>query len=85
MPKYLYRNRPPWIGTQPDGYEKYEAWQPPHGHGSGREGQYFHGVVTYAEPLPLELVHRYELWPVSTRRGAQHLTTTTKNGIISIR
>jgi len=70
--EYLYRNRPPWIGTQPDGYDKYEAWQPPHGHESGHEGQYFHGVITYPEPLTLEQVHKWELWPVDRKVRAEY-------------
>ncbi len=71
MAEYLYRNRPPWIGTQPDGYDKYTAWRPSQEHESGRKGQYFHGIVTYPEPLTLEQIERYELWSVNVRERAE--------------
>jgi len=58
---YLYVNRPPSIGCQPDGFypDLREVWMP------GRQvgNRHFLGRVVYPKPLPFDDILRYELWP----------------------
>ena len=73
MPKYLYRNRPPAPGCQPDNWTERECWRPTRTHPSGGEHLTFHGSVTYEEPLPFKDVQAYDLWPVSDTERAEYV------------
>jgi len=64
---YLYVNRPPGLGCQPDGFTERETYSPP----QEREGRWFHGRVVYPDRLSLEEIHRYDLWPASPRERAR--------------
>jgi len=68
MATYFYRNRPPSIGCQPDGWTGREEWLPAH----EIDGRHFLGQVEYADPLPFEQVQRYELWPESELERAEY-------------
>ena len=65
MHKYYLINRPPSIGTHPDGEIEREVWMParqiPDRHNLG--GWSALGWVAYDEPLDFEMVWRYELRP----------------------
>jgi len=67
MANYLFRNRPPGIGCQPDGWVNRETWMP----AKEIQERFFLGQVEYAEPLPFEQVKRYELWPESELERAE--------------
>lgn len=69
MASYLFRNRPPGIGCQPDGWVNRETWMP----AKEIQDRFFLGQVEYAEPLPFEQVKRYELWPESELERAEYV------------
>ncbi len=71
---YLYRNRPPGIGCQPDGFDAHETWLP----GREVEGRHFLGRVEYSQSLSWEQVKRYELWPEDELERAE--MTFTREG-----
>lgn len=58
---YLYRNRPPGIGCQPDGFnpDTRKTWLP----AKQIDGRNVFGRVEYPEPLAPEQVNRYDLLP----------------------
>jgi len=66
MPTYYYRNRPPGIGCQPDGFTRREDY---YGAAQGRNTRY-HGEVEYPEALTHEQVYKYELVPADTLEAA---------------
>ena len=71
MTRYPYRNRPPSIGCQPDGFipDTREAWLP----AREIEGRYFLGCVEYLNPLSFDDIHRYELWPTDKVEWAEYI------------
>ena len=81
---YLYRNRPPSIGCQPDGYipEETQAWMPARRHPDvitadvpprHLAGFYFLGRVVYPDPLTPEQVWQYELHPEDPIEWAEYV------------
>ena len=62
MFEYYYRNRPPGIGCQPDGFDPdaRETWFPR----KEVNGVPYFGKVSYPEPLSCEDLYRYKLRPV---------------------
>lgn len=71
MHKYYYRNRPPGIGCQPDGFDPdtREAWRPR----KDVNGIPYHGEVSYPEPLSPEDLYRYELRPADLVECAEYI------------
>lgn len=69
--EYLYQNRPPGIGCQPEGSIDREAWLPARHHESGGPARHFLGGVTYARKLDYSEIRRYELWPVDELERAE--------------
>ena len=71
MYEYYYRNRPPGIGCQPDGFdpELTQCWRP------RREvnGVPYHGVVVYVEPLLPKQIWQYELRPADLVECAEYV------------
>jgi len=59
---YFFINRPPFIGTHPDGSIASEVWQPKQSV-AGIPDRTFHGSVTYTEPLLPERIWKFELHP----------------------
>ena len=61
MPTYRYMCRPPGIGCQPDGFDPdtREMWLP----AKEIDGRHFFGRVEYPEPLPMEKIWHFDLWP----------------------
>jgi hypothetical protein len=57
--KYYYRNRPPGIGCQPDGFAEREQWLPAQDCPAG--GGHCFGWVEYPARLSLDRVYRYDL------------------------
>jgi len=68
---YYYRNRPPGIGCQPDGFDPdtREYWRP------RREvaGVPYHGKVSYPRLLRFERVWQYELVPADPVERAEYI------------
>lgn len=63
---YYYRNRPPGLYVQPDGFdpETRESWYPGKVVKTLMGGdRRFMGKVEYQEPLPPEGIREFELWP----------------------
>lgn len=71
MHEYYYRNRPPGIGCQPDGFDPgtRESWVPR----KDVNGIPYHGKVSYPEPLDHEDLYRYELRPVNLVEYAEYV------------
>ena len=70
---YLYVNRPPGPGCQPDGFDPdtREAWVPPQPvQHLDHKGRCFWGRVQYPYGLLYEQIHRYELLPEDRRERA---------------
>ena len=61
MPKYYFLNRPPSIGTHPNGAVATEVWMPRQDI-PGTERPAF-GWAEYPDPLQFEQVWQYELFP----------------------
>ena len=64
--RYFYRNRPPGIGCQPDGWEEREAWSPVRAVpeiASDLKHHHFHGWVEYQRALTPYICWKYELLP----------------------
>lgn len=64
---YYYRNQPPGLYVQPDGFdpETRESWYPGKVVKTLMGGdRRFMGKVEYQEPLPPEGIREFELWPV---------------------
>ena len=68
---YYYRNRPPGIGCQPDGFDLYtrEYWCPR----KEIDGVPYHGVVSYPTPLTPEQIWQYELRPADLVEYAEFI------------
>ena len=71
MTAYLYRNRPPGIGCQPDGFnlDTRETWCP----AKEIDGRHFWGRVEYSLPLAFGEMHRYELLPEDELELAEYI------------
>lgn len=67
--RYLFCNRPPFIGTHPDGALQYEAWQPTR----QVNGRWFHGWVEYSAPLAFDKLWHYDLFPVDVVEQARYV------------
>ncbi len=73
MYKYYLRNRPPGPGTYPEGAIEVEAYVPGRQVPEIQGTHCFHGHVVYLEPLGLEQVWRYELWPADKVQWALYV------------
>jgi len=69
--EYYYRNRPPGIGCQPDGFDPdtREWWRPR----KDVNGISYHGKVSYSEPLSPWDIYRFELRPVDLVEYAEYI------------
>lgn len=66
MPRYLYLNRPPGIGCQPDGFTEFKAYWPQR----EVDGVYCLGWVEYAEPLTYRQIRKWDFMPADPVEAA---------------
>lgn len=69
--KYFYRNRPPGIGCQPEGFTETQAWVPMQHPDQFPRGAF--GYVIYSTPLPVNQVWRYDLFPADPLEKALYM------------
>jgi hypothetical protein len=64
---YYYRNRPPGLFVQPDGFnpDTRQSWSPRKPVDTPMGKRAFLGIVEYDRPLSMDDIYRYELWPKS--------------------
>lgn len=75
--KYYYLNRPPGSGCQPDGFTNHESWLPKQCPSEFPRGAF--GWVEYPEPLPLEAIWKYDLFPQDTLQRTIYLAWQDSN------
>lgn len=74
MPRYFCLARPPFYANYPDRPQKptaIEAWYPEMRRVPGGGDRYALGQLDYAEPLPLETIQHWTLWPADRTEWAQ--------------
>lgn len=79
--KYYLRNRPPCIGTHPAGAISQQVWWPAQQVGSDQDSLWYDvlGWVEYDEPLTLDQMWKYELWPHDKTEQCAYWWFSTSN------
>ena len=74
MPRYFCLARPPFYANYPDRPQAptaIEVWYPEMRCVPGGGDRYALGQLDYAEPLPLDTIHHWTLWPADRKEWAE--------------